>query len=102
MTNEIITNDDTYTALVSKYLNKFINDLSENREKVLKKLEEYPGKNHLLIEKAILEGPDKLPATDADVCKDVFNFVEFYSTGKISDNIEVEFVGKKDAKEESV
>ena len=99
MTNEIITNDDTYTILVSKYLNNFINDLAENREKVLKKLEEYPGKNHMLIEKAILDGPDKLPQADAEVCKDVFNFIEFYSTGKISDNIEVEFVGKEDAKE---
>lgn len=99
MTNEIITNDDTYTMLVSKYLNTFINDLAENKEKVLKKLEEYPGKNHMLIEKAILEGPDKLPQADAEVCKDVFNFIEFYSTGRISDNIEVEFVGKEDAKE---
>lgn len=99
MTNEIITNDDTYTMLVSKYLNTFINDLAENKEKVLKKIEEYPGKNHMLIEKAILEGPDKLPQADADVCKDIFNFIEFYSTGKISDNIEVEFVGKEDAKE---
>ena len=62
-------------------------------------LDEYPGKNHMLIEKAILEGPDKLPQADAEVCKDVFNFIEFYSTGKISDNIEVEFVGKEDAKE---
>lgn len=97
--SEIITNSDTYTMVVSKYLNNFINDISENKEKVLKKLDEYPGKNHTLIKKAIIEGPGVLPSDDADICKDVFSFIEFYSTGKVSDNIEVQFVGKEDAKE---
>lgn len=97
--NKIATNSETYTLLISKYMNNFINDISENKEKVLKKLEEFPGKSHTLIKKAILEGPDSLPADDTAICRDVFNFIEFYSTGKYSDNIEVQFVGKENAKE---
>ena len=94
-----MTNSEAYTLEVSKYMNNFINDIAENKEKVLKKLEEFPGKNHTLIKKAIIEGPGALPADDVNVCKDVFNFIEFYSTGKYSDNIEIQFVGKEDAKE---
>lgn len=98
MNNDYFTNE-AFTVTVSKYLNKFINDLADKKEEVLKSLETFPGKYHLLLKKAIEEGPSTLPVDDVDVFKNFFNFLEYYSTGKTSDNLEIEFVGDKGAKD---
>lgn len=94
--------NEVFTATVSKYLNKFVNDIATNKDKVLAKLEEFPGKYHTLIEKAINEGPEVLPPNDVDVVKNVFAFIEYYSTGKISDNIEITVANTDEAVEYEV
>lgn len=86
--------DEAFTVTVSRYLNTFINDIAEDKEKLLRALEKYPGKNHVLIQKAIQFGPEELPQDDPEVCKSLFNFIEYYSTGKFSDNLDIEFTGK--------
>lgn len=77
-------NNDQYMQIVSKYINNFINDIAFNKEKVLKKLEDFPSQHHLLLKKAIVEGPDVLPKDDPSICKILYNFIEFYSTGSYS------------------
>lgn len=74
---------EQYTQIISKYLNTFINDVYKNKEKVLTKVDEFPAEHHLLIKKAIKEGPDCLPKDDPKICKTMFNFIVFYATGTI-------------------
>lgn len=71
-----------YTEDASKWLSLFIKDLYKNKDKILNKVDEYPLGNHDLIKEAILHGPSALPQTDEQVAADMFNFIEFYATGK--------------------
>lgn len=71
------------TQEVTVWLNKFINDLAMNEQKVLNAVELFPGDQEI-VKKAIVEGPDKLSKEDADACREIINFVEFYATGSIS------------------
>lgn len=80
---EIQTNEQ-FTQVISKYLNKFINDVANKPEEVLAKVDEFPEEHHLLLKKVIKEGPKNLPKDDPEICKTIFNFIEFYSTGNIS------------------
>ncbi len=76
------TNED-FTRLTSNWLNTFINDLAGDKQKVLKRLEDFPG-DQGTVKKAIEEGPDVFDKKDTNTCRTLFNFVEFYATGKIS------------------
>lgn len=87
--------DEAFTSQVSSYLNTFINAVEKNKAEVLKRLDEFPGRHHLLIKQAIEEGPQVLPKDDIDVCRNVFAFVEFFATGTISDNIDIEIAKKE-------
>jgi hypothetical protein len=89
-----MTDNELFTIKISKYLDVFVKDIANDREKVLKVLDDFPGKDHLAIKKAILEGPETLDKTDAKLCKSLFNFIEYYSTNSISNNIEINYVGK--------
>lgn len=84
-----------YTNLISEWLNIFIRDLATDKRKVLERVDDFPSNHHLIIKEAIEKGPDVLPK-DPEICKSLFNFIEFYATGKISP-IEVE-VNKKRVK----
>lgn len=90
--------EDSFTAIVSKYLNKFINDLAENKEAVLEKVDDYPRGNKQYLRQAITDGPQSLPMDNVEICRDVFGFIEWYSTGRVSDNIEIEYAGEENAK----
>ena len=89
------TSNEAFTKQVSGYLNTFINAIENDRDNLLKKLDEFPGRYHLLIKQAIEEGPQSLPKDDIAVCKEVFAFIEFYATGSISDNIDIENAKKE-------
>ena len=71
------------TQEVAVWLNKFINDLAMDQKKVLNAVELFPGDKEV-VKKAIVDGPDKLSKEDANICREIINFVEFYSTGSIS------------------
>lgn len=71
------------TQEVAVWLNKFINDLATNMKKVLDAVELFPGDKEI-VKKAITDGPETLSKEDANTCREIINFVEFYSTGSIS------------------
>ena len=75
-----------FTQEVSKWLNIFLDDLEKDPNIVLSKLSDFPG-DHEIVKRAILESPE-IFASDEVACKQIFNFVEYYATGNIS-NIEV-------------
>lgn len=71
-----------YTKEASKWLNTFIKDICKDKTKVLNKVDEFPLGNHDLIKEAIIHGPSVLPQSNEKVAADMFNFIEFYATGK--------------------
>ena len=81
---------ETFTQISSVWLNKFIKDLATSKGVVLKTVDEFPGDKDL-VKKALEKGPEFLDPRDAKACKEIFNFVEYYSTGAISDNIRVKY-----------
>lgn len=85
--------DISFTARAKPWLNKFINDLADDVEQVKQKARNFPG-NKEVIEVALDRGPECLNPKDPYVCKEIFNFIEWYSTGKIS-NIEVTYNEKQ-------
>lgn len=87
------TDSKQFTGTASKWLNQFINDIARDPNKVVEKVADFPGEPKEVLRKAILEGPNSLSKDDTETAKLLFNFIEFYATGKYS-KIEVE---KKDA-----
>lgn len=85
-----MTDSEYFTAEVSKYMNTFLNDLDKNKDKVLAKLETFKGENQAYIRRAIEKGPETLPQNDVEVCKSMFSFIVYYSTGKILPNLDVQ------------
>ena len=83
-----VENSEQFTQVTSNWLNIFINDLATNPDKVLAKVDDFPGE-HKFIKQALKDGPNSLDKRDVKAAKDLFNFIEFYATGKFS-NIEVE------------
>ena len=80
------TADFIFTQEVSKWLNVFLDDLEKDENIVLSKLIDFPG-DHEIVKRAILESPEVF-AGDVEACKHIFNFIEYYATGKIS-NVEI-------------
>lgn len=95
--NGNMTESEIFTKEVSNYMNTFVNAISKNKDAVLAKLEDFPGEHHILIKKAIEEGPETLPQDDAEVCKSMFNFIVFFATGKTMPSLEVTVKRDEDA-----
>lgn len=71
------------TQEVSIWMNRFINDLAADKQKVLDAVTLFPG-NQNVVKGAIENGPENLSKEDADTCREILNFIEFYATGAIS------------------
>ena len=71
------------TQEVSIWMNRFINDLAADKQKVLDAVTLFPG-NQTVVKNAIENGPENLSKEDADTCREILNFIEFYATGAIS------------------
>lgn len=76
-------NNTDFTKYFQDCLDKFLKDLSKNKNLILNKIEDFKG-NKNIVRNAIKEGIEKVDKTDTEVAKTLFNFVEFYSTGNIS------------------
>lgn len=85
-----MTDSEIFTKEISKYMNTFVNAIAKDKEIVLAKLLEFPGDHKVLLRKAISEGPETLPANDTAVCRSMFNFIVFFATGKLIEDIEVD------------
>lgn len=80
----LFENSDQFTQAASTWLNTFVNDVSSDPEKVVAKVADFPEEPKELIRKAIREGPECLGTEDTKLAKLMFNFIEFYATGKYS------------------
>lgn len=72
-----------FTGESSKWLNKFIKDVCNDTQLLLRSVEKYPG-NKKLVKEAILHGPKALSTKNPQDCKEMFNFIEFHATGSIT------------------
>lgn len=80
--------DEYFKELGSKWVTKFVDDIALKPEVVLKKVDSFPG-NQELLRKVIKEGPAEVDQKDPDIANEIFNFIEFYNTGRVSGTIEV-------------
>lgn len=81
---------EDFTERMKPFLNVLTFDLINNKSKVKEKSIDFPG-NTGIINQLIEKGIESFSAEDVQACKEIFNFIEWYSTGKISE-IEVSSV----------
>ena len=74
-------NNNSLTYKMKSWIEKLTSDLGANESIVLNKLEDFPGNKEIVA--AALEDIEKLPLQE-EVGKAVVDFLEWYSTGKIT------------------
>lgn len=72
-----------FTSESSVWLNLFVKDMGENKQALLKSVEKFPG-DKALVTDAINRGPIALRNKNPQDCKEMFNFIEFHATGRIT------------------
>lgn len=80
----MIKEPEDFTSKMKPFLNTLTFDLINNKTKVKEKLVKFPGDNKI-INQLINKGIESFSSEDTKACKEIFNFVEWYSTGKISE-----------------
>ena len=78
--------EDFTTEIFSKWINIFLNDLANKKEKVIAAIDEFPGDKET-ARIGIEQGPDALKK-DIKSAKTMMDFISFYATGFIQ-NLEV-------------
>lgn len=84
--------DISFTKLFSKWLNIFLNDLDSQEDKILEKVETFPG-NKEIVRKAIQDF-DSFDKKDESIASEIVNFIEYYATGNFHP-MEVKYTGNK-------
>lgn len=82
--------NEQFTESFQKWLDKFLKDLSKNKNLILEKLKDFKGEK-TIVEEVINKGIENIDNKDTEIAKTLFNFIEFYSTNNIS-NIGVSLV----------
>lgn len=78
-----------FTERAKPWLNTFTFDLAQTPEKVIDRIKDFPG-NQEMVSVALKQGLEVIDPKDPAVAKELFNFIEWYSTGKVS-KIEVTY-----------
>lgn len=74
-------NNNSLTYKMKSWIEKLTSDLDANESIILNKLNDFPGNKEIV--KVALDDIEKLPPQE-EVVKTVVDFLEWYSTGKIT------------------